>query len=64
MVSKDEAIESMKSKSTLLEQKCSDMRAFIIRNCTPELKELFKNSGLYQILNFISILSNIHKLKN
>ena len=47
MVSKDEAIESMKSKSTLLEQKCSDMRAFIIRNCTPELKELFKNSGLY-----------------
>ena len=47
MISKDEAIESMKSKSTLLEQKCSDMRAFIIRNCTPELKELFKNSGLY-----------------
>ena len=44
---KDEAISSMKSQKTLLEQQCNDMRAFIIKHCTPDQKEKFKNSGLY-----------------
>ena len=44
---KDEAISSMKSQKTLLEQQCNDMRAFIIKHCTPDEKEKFKNSGLY-----------------
>ena len=47
LVYKDEAIQSMKSKNTLLEQQCSDMRTFIIKNCSPELKEAFKKSGFY-----------------
>ena len=47
LVYKDEAIQSMKSKNTLLEQQCSDMRAFIIKNCSHELKEAFKKSGFY-----------------
>ena len=44
---KDGAISSVKSQKTLLEQQCNDMRAFIIKHCTPDQKEKFKNSGLY-----------------
>ena len=44
---KDEAITSIKANTTLLEQKCNDMRAFIIKNCTPEQREKFKQAGLY-----------------
>ena len=47
LVYKDEAIKSMKSKNTLLEQQCNDMRTFIIKHCSPELKEAFKKSGFY-----------------
>ena len=47
IVLKDEAISSIKASSTLLEQKCNDMRAFIIKNCTPEQREKFKQAGLY-----------------
>ena len=47
LVYKDEAIQSMKSKNTLLEQQCNDMRTFIIKHCSPELKEAFKKSGYY-----------------
>ena len=47
LVLKDEAITSMTSKNTLLEQQCNDLRAFIIKHCTPEQKEQFKNAGLY-----------------
>ena len=47
LVYKDEAIQSMKSKNTLLEQQCNDMRAFIIKHCSPDLKEAFKKSGFY-----------------
>ena len=43
---KDEAITSIKANTTLLEQKCNDMRAFIIKNCTPEQREKFKQAGL------------------
>ncbi len=44
---KDEAVTSIKANTTLLEQKCNDMRAFIIKNCTPEQREKFKQAGLY-----------------
>jgi aurora kinase len=47
LVLKDEAINSMNSKNTLLEQQCNDLRTFIIKHCTPEQKEKFKQSGLY-----------------
>ena len=47
LIYKDEAIQSMKSKNTLLEQQCNDMRAFIIKHCSPDLKEAFKKSGFY-----------------
>ena len=47
LIYKDEAIQSMKSKNTLLEQQCNDLRTFIIKHCTPEQKEKFKQSGLY-----------------
>ena len=45
LVYKDEAIQSMKSKNTLLEQQCNDMRTFIIKHCSPDLREEFKKSG-------------------
>ena len=44
---KDDAIASMKSKNTFLEQQCNDMKAFILKNCTPQQKEKFKKLGLY-----------------
>ena len=44
---KDEAVTSIKANTTLLEQKCNEMRAFIIKNCTPEQREKFKQAGLY-----------------
>ena len=47
LVYKDEAIQSMKSKNTLLEQQCNDMRTFIIKHCSPDLREEFKKSGFY-----------------
>ena len=47
MLLKDEAINSMKGKNTLLEQQCNDLRSFIIKHCTPELKEKFKQSEFY-----------------
>jgi serine/threonine protein kinase len=45
LVYKDEAIQSMKNKNTLLEQQCNDMRSFIIKHCSPDLREEFKKSG-------------------
>ena len=47
LVLKDEAIASMTKQNTLLEQQCNDLKAFIIKHCTPEQKEQFKNAGLY-----------------
>ena len=47
LVLKDEAIKSMQSQKTLLAQKCNDIRTFIIKHCTPELKEKFKKSDFY-----------------
>ena len=45
-VLKDEAIVSMKSQKTLLEQKYNDMRAFINKNLTPDLRKKFQQAGL------------------
>ena len=47
LVLKNEGIKSMESQNTLLAQKCNDMRSFIIKHCTPELKEKFKKSDFY-----------------
>ena len=44
---KDEAIKTMGSKKTLLMQKCSDIKNFILKNCKQELKETFKKSEFY-----------------
>lgn len=39
LVLKDEAIKSIKDRKTLFEQKCNDIRSFILRNANPELKK-------------------------
>ena len=41
IVLKDESIQSIKDKKTLLEQKCNDIRTFILRNANQELKRKF-----------------------
>ena len=45
LILKDEAINSINSKKTLLEQKCNDIRSFILQNANPELKKKFFNAG-------------------
>jgi serine/threonine protein kinase len=44
---REEAIKSMESKKTLLIQKSNDLKSFIIKNCTPELKQKFQKSDFY-----------------
>ena len=44
---REEAIKSMESKKTLLLQKSNDLKTFIIKNCTPELKQKFQKSDFY-----------------
>ena len=45
LILKDEAINSIKERKTLLEQQCNDMRNFILRNANPDLKKKFLNAG-------------------
>ena len=45
IVLKDESIQSIKDKKTLLEQKCNDIRTFILRNANQELKRKFTQAG-------------------
>ena len=45
IVLKDESIQSIKDKKTLLEQKCNDIRTFILRNVNQELKRKFTQAG-------------------
>ena len=45
LVLKDEAIKSIKDRKTLFEQKCNDIRSFILRNANPELKKKFTQAG-------------------
>ena len=45
IVLKDESIQSIKDKKTLLEQKCNDIRTFILRNANQELKRKFAQAG-------------------
>ena len=45
LVLKDEAIKSIKDRKTLFEQKCNDIRSFILRNLNPELKKKFTQAG-------------------
>ena len=47
LILKEEATKSMRNKKTLLEQKCADIKTFIMRNCTPEIKDKFKKSEFY-----------------
>ena len=47
LVLKDEVMSSISNKNTLFEQKCNDMRTFILRHCTPQQREKFKNSWFY-----------------
>ena len=44
---REEAIKSMESKKTLLIQKSNDLKSFILKNCTPELKQIFQKSDFY-----------------
>ena len=43
----DEANANIKNKNTLLEQQCSDIRYFIINNCSREQLQKFKEKGLF-----------------
>ena len=45
LVLKDEAIKSVKERKTLMEQKCNDIRSFILRNANPEVKKKFTQEG-------------------
>ena len=45
LVLKDEAIKSIKDRKTLFEQKCNDIRSFILRNANPDLKKKFTQAG-------------------
>ena len=45
LILKDEAIKNIKEKKTLFEQKCNDMRAFILRNANADLKRKFSDAG-------------------
>ena len=45
LVLKDEAIKSIKDRKTLFEQKCNDIRSFILRNANPDFKEIFTQAG-------------------
>ena len=45
LILKDDAIASIKREKTLLEQKCNDLRNFILRNANPELKAKFNQAG-------------------
>ena len=45
LVLKDEAIKSIKDRKTLFEQKCNDIRSFILRNANPDFKEVFTQAG-------------------
>jgi len=45
LVLKDEAIKSIKDRKTLSEQKCNDIRSFILRNANPDFKEVFTQAG-------------------
>ena len=45
LVLKDEAIKSIKDRKTLFEQKCNDIKSFILRNANPELKKKFTQTG-------------------
>ena len=45
LVLKDEAIKSIKDRKTLFEQKCNDIRSFILRNANPDLKKKFNQAG-------------------
>ena len=45
LVLKDEAIKSIKDRKTLFEQKCNDIRSFILRNSNPDLKKKFTQAG-------------------
>ena len=45
IVLKDESIQSIKDKKTLLEQKCNDIRTFILKNANQELKRKFTQAG-------------------
>ena len=45
IILKDESIQSIKDKKTLLEQKCNDIRTFILRNANQELKRKFTQAG-------------------
>ena len=45
LILKDDAIVSIKQEKTLLEQKCNDLRNFILRNANPELKAKFNQAG-------------------
>ena len=45
IILKDEAIKSINDKKTLLEQKCNDIRTFILRNSNQELKKKFTQAG-------------------
>ena len=45
LILKDDAIASIKQEKTLLEQKCNDLRNFILRNANPDLKAKFNQAG-------------------
>ena len=45
LVLKDEAIKSIKDRKTLFEQKCNDIRSFILRNANPDFKNIFTQAG-------------------
>ena len=45
LILKDEAIKNIKEKKTLFEQKCNDIRAFILRNANADLKRKFSDEG-------------------
>ena len=45
LILKDEAIKSIKDRKTLFEQKCNDIKSFILRNANPELKKKFTQAG-------------------
>ena len=45
LVLKDEAISNIKERKTLIEQQCNDIRNFIIRNASADLKKKFFDEG-------------------
>ena len=45
LVLKDEAIKSIKDRKTLFEQKCNDIRSFILRNANQDIKKKFTQAG-------------------